>query len=454
MRLRRIRDAVPLLEPARLADTISTTGLTFLGKSAGFLVPFFIATWFGVSGGTDAFFFVYGVVLALAAVFAPLLEAVVPFVAESRARGEGLDRFMSRLLATATIALLAVLTVSFLVFVPVLPLVTKFDRSSLALVVRLLLETSPLAILLLWTSVLSGYLNAHKAFAVPALAPGVRAVVNIGCILLLKGSLGVHALPLGYGVGEAARLLVLALTVWRRAPFRFRPTFRVDVRLADLYRTSAYPIAAMVWTQVNPLVDNAVASWLAPGSVTVLRYAESLYMIPFSLFTGGVATVLLAHWSERFHGAGRAGFEWDVRRSARSVFWLAVPVTLVLIAASRPFAGLLLAHGSFDRAKLGEVALTWACYLAGFPAQAMAQVQVKALFVLKKTRAVMTCALFVAPVNVALDLALMRVLGVPGIALATALTSVATALVLARGLNVAFVETASADGGCDALAPE
>lgn len=447
---RRIRDLVPLLERARLTDTLSTTGFTLVGKSAGFLVPFFIASWFGVSAGTDAFFFVFGAVLAVAGVFGPVLEVAVPFVAELRAQGEDLGRFVSRLLATATIALVVVFVVFLLIFVPILPLITRFGRGGVALVIRLLLETSPLVLLLLWSSVLSGYLNAHKAFAVPAVAPGVRAAVNIGCILLFKGTLGVHALPLGYIAGEATRLFVLGLTVWRRAPFRFRPALRIDARLADLYRTSIYPVAAMVWTLMNPLVDNAMASWLAPGSVTVLRYAENLYMIPFSLFTGGVVTVLLAHWSGRFHGADRAGFERDVTRSVRSVLWLAMPVAGIFMAASRPIAGLLLAHGSFDRTKLGEVAIAWACYLAAFPPQAMAQLQVKALFVLKKTKVVMTCALLVAPLNIILDLALMRILGVAGITLATAGTAVATALLLARGLRAAFAETAIGGGGGDA----
>ena len=454
MKGHRIRDLVPVLEPARLADALSTTGLALVAKSAGFLVPFVIASFFGVSAGTDAFFFAFGAILFLAGVFGPVLEVVVPFVAEQRGQEESLGRFMSRLLATATIVLALALVAFLLVLVPVLPLVTRFDPDGVGLVIRLVLETSPLAILLLWTSVLSGYLNAHKTFAVPALAPAVRAAVNVCCILALEGRLGVHALPLGYLAGEAARLLVLVLAVWRSAPFRFRPTFRVDARLADFYRTSAYPVAGMVFLLANPVVDSAMASWLAPGSVSVLRYAENLYMIPFSLLTGGLVTVLLAHWSERYSVAGRAGFERDVDRSAWSVFWLAVPVAGILALASRPVAGLLLAHGSFDQTRLGDVAAAWACYLVGFPAHAMAQLKVKALLVLRRTRVLMMCGLYGVLLNAFLNLALMGPLGVAGITLATSITSVASALYLARGLRVAFAETEAARGGGGVLAAD
>ena len=454
MKGRRLRDLVLFLEPARLADAVSTTGFTLVGKSAGFLVPLLIASWFGVTPGTDAFFFAYGAILFLAGVLGPILELVVPFVAESRGEPGGLDRFISQLLGTSTIVQIGAVSVLLVVLVPSVPWVTRFNPGAVALVTQLLVETSPLALLLLWTSVLSGYLNARKSFAVPAVAPAVRAVANVACIVLLKGRLGVHALPLGYIVGEAVRLGALCLAVWRRAPFRFRPAVRLDARLAEFYRACAYPVAAMLWTLANPLVDSAIASWLAPGSVTVLRYAETLYMVPFSLFTGGLVTVLLAHWSERYRDAGRAEFERDVNRSVTSVLWLAVPVAVVLMAASRPIAGLLLAHGSFDRARLGDVAIACSCYLAGLPAHAVAQLQVKALFVLKRTRAVMACATLVAPLNVALDLALMRILGVAGITLATALTSVATAIFLGRTLKAAFAEAATPVGGGDALASD
>lgn len=67
-------------------DTITTTFLSTIGKAVGFLIPFFIAAWFGVSQETDAFFFVYGLIIFMAGVFANVVESViVPFVAELRA---------------------------------------------------------------------------------------------------------------------------------------------------------------------------------------------------------------------------------------------------------------------------------------------------------------------------------------------------------------------------------
>jgi len=55
-------------------DTITTTSWATLGRAAGFMVPFFVAAWFGSDSRTDAFFFSYGVILFLANIFAPVVE--------------------------------------------------------------------------------------------------------------------------------------------------------------------------------------------------------------------------------------------------------------------------------------------------------------------------------------------------------------------------------------------
>ena len=89
-------------------DTITTTGWSTAGKAVGFLIPFFIAAWFGVSSDTDAFIFAYGLILFLANIFAPVVETViVPFIAEARKNGEDVGKFIGNVLGIGSIGLLA-----------------------------------------------------------------------------------------------------------------------------------------------------------------------------------------------------------------------------------------------------------------------------------------------------------------------------------------------------------
>ena len=164
-----------------LRDTISTTVLSVVGKGVGFLIPFFIAAWFGISDETDAFFFAYGLLLFLTGIFAPVMESVVvPFIVEIKSRGEEeVQTFLGTtlLLATAGLTLLGCLVIA--ISRPLLGFVTSFSEESLGLIVQLFIEIIPLLVLLVGTSLLSGTLNAYKLFWFPAISPAFRAVVAL-----------------------------------------------------------------------------------------------------------------------------------------------------------------------------------------------------------------------------------------------------------------------------------
>jgi putative peptidoglycan lipid II flippase len=433
-------------------DAVSATGFNLVGKSAGYLVPFFIASWFGVSPATDAFFFSYGIVLFLAGAFSPLMEIIVPHAAELRRDGGDLSGFMNRLLGTSTVILGLGLTAFLLLGLPCIPLVTRFDSETSVLTVRLLLEFAPVVMLLFWTTLLSGYLNSVRQFALPALAPGVRAAINLGFVYLLKDRFGVHALVLGYLLGECVRVALLAISIARTVPFRFRPSFRQDRRLRTFYQTAFHATVSMVWVLLNQVVDSSMASWLGSGSVTVLQYAGNLYNIPANLFSGGILTVLLAHWSEHYTGTGDIVFRDELRRDIRNIFWLALPVGAAFILLSRPLSRLLLGHGAFDITRSNLVASVWSAYLIGFPFQVLAQLYIKGLLVLRQTKTLIWGAFYSVFLNVLGNLVFMHWLGETGIALATSCTTVFSAWYFRRSLKSAFaiMGSGAGAGNCDA----
>lgn len=83
-------------------DTVTTTFFSTIGKAVGFLVPFFIAAWFGVTGETDAFFFAYGLILFFSMIFAPTVEGViVPYIAEAKSQSKDVGKFVGRILGVS-----------------------------------------------------------------------------------------------------------------------------------------------------------------------------------------------------------------------------------------------------------------------------------------------------------------------------------------------------------------
>ncbi len=406
-------------------DTINTTIWSTLGKAAGFLIPFFIAAWFGVSSETDAFFFAYGLILFLSGIFAPVVESViVPYIAEARTNNEDVGKFVGGILGVSGVGLLVLAGLFILVTKPVLSLITRFDGQTLGLVHRLLIETAPLIIFLTWTSVLAGTLNTYKRFAFPAISPAFRAAFNLTIIFAFKDAYGVHSIALGYVVGELARLIILLIVIKKLNLFKLCLSFRVGAKLGRFFKTASYQIIGMAAVGLNPIIDRTMASWLGAGSVSVLYYADRLYMIPVTLMTTGLMVVLLSHWSQRYYQSGPQRLKQDVYKAVKVVGLITIPITLLLIIFHQPIVNLAFGRGRFAQERLSDVGLVWICYLLGFVPAMIVSVFFRALLTLKSTKVLMQWAFCLVLLKILLNFILMRHLNVVGIALATSIASV------------------------------
>lgn len=415
-----------------LSDTFSTTVLATLGKGAGFAVPILIAYWFGVTEDTDAFFYVYGLILLLAGVFAGAVQSViVPFIAEIKTKDDlEIKKFLGGALVISTVVPAAVGVLFILASRPILSVVSDFSSESLDLIFVLLLETLPLLILLVATSFMSGVLNAYKKFALPAISPGLRAIIALVIIFLLKDRIGVHCVALGYVCGELVRFVVLLAHALAAGITPSLRSLALGDRLLQFLKTASYQVIGMIALAFSPVVDKTMASWIAPGSVSVLEYANRLYEVPITLIQSGFFVVLLSHWSGRFYEGLGPRFKQEVAKTAGLVGAGALAMSIALILFRAPLVSLVYGHGEFPPERLSSVSAVWALFLIGLGPMLFGRVFGRAHLVLKNTKLLMATGMASVLLKIALNLLLVRPLGLPGIALATTITASTLAVVL------------------------
>jgi len=405
-------------------DTLTTTFLSTIGKGIGFLIPLFIAFWFGITSETDAFFFAYGLILFLSGIFAPVVESViVPYIAEARAKNEDIGRFVGGISGVSGVGLLVLTVAVLLVIKPILSVITRFDSQALNLVYWLLIEAAPLVILLVWTSILAGTLNAYQKFAFPAISPAFRAIVNLSIIFIFKDRLGVHAIAWGYVVGEVVRLAILVGVIKRLNLFKLGISLQLDPKFKEFLKTASYLTIGMTAVGLNPIVDKTMASWLGKGSVSVLHYADRLYAIPVLFITSGLMVTLLSHWSERYYESSNPRLKEDIKKAIRGIMPIALVITVVLILFHQPIVKLVFGRGAFAQERLPEVGWVWVCYLFGFVPYILGMVFVRVHLTLKNTKVLMRYGFYSVFLNILLNYILMMYLKVAGIALATTLIS-------------------------------
>lgn len=432
-----------------VGDTALTSFMATIGRGAGFAVPFFVAAWFGVNEDTDAFFYVYGLILLLAGIFNPIVQSViVPFIAEIKAKNEAEVRsFLGNTLALSIALLVIVGAVFVSIAKPLLSLVSDFSDQSLDLISRLLLETLPLLVLLVATGLLSGALNAYRKYSLPAISPGLRAAVALIVIFTTRDSLGVHSIALGYVAGELVRFLALLANAAAAGIAPSLSRLALDGRLSEFLRTASYQVIGIIALAFSPVIDKTMASWLTPGSVSILEYANRLYEIPVTFVHTGLFVVLLSQWSMDFYGGSRLKFKRDVMRTAKIVGVGALALSIVLILLRAPLVSLIYGHGQFPRGQLGAVHAVWALYLVGLGPTLFGRVFARGHLVLKNTRLLMVMGITNLLVKIGLNLLLVGPLGLPGLALSTSLTYSALAVIFMIRFMKAGIEVDEAGRG-------
>ncbi len=404
-----------------LRDTVVTTLWSGLGKASGLLVPLFIAAWFGSTLVTDAFFFSFAWISCFSVVFSLAIESViVPFVAQIRSDGDDVGGFVGRLMLRGNFGLVLITAGFFTLLSLLLPLITSFPVTELGLVRALLFEIAPLVILIVNSSILVGLLNAYRRFALPAVSPAFRSLLAILFILLFRGRLGIHAVPIGYLLGEAARFFALFCGV-RRLGLNFSGD--APGRIGEFFSVAGRQMVGMIAIALIPTVDKTMASWLIAGSISNLFYAERFYQIPVLLLSGGMLVTLLSHWSGRVYAP--AGGE-SIRKSLYKTLWTVGGISVVLLAVLFTFRDriirLALDRGGFGEANLQAVSLLFFILLFSLAPELLSIVLTRVCIIYKQTAIIRNVGLLRLVLKIALNLVLMRIWGVYGIAASTVLT--------------------------------
>ena len=106
---------------------------------------------------------------------------------------------------------------------------------------------------------------------------------------------------MGYVIGEFVRMVIIFIVIKYKKLFKLRFLIKLDSRLFEFLKKALLQVFSMMALNINSFIDKTMASWLSEGSVSVLYYAERLYMVPVTFLINGLMVTLLSHWSSRYY---------------------------------------------------------------------------------------------------------------------------------------------------------
>jgi putative peptidoglycan lipid II flippase len=413
-----------------------------------------MAAIFGIGSSTDAFFSAWRLPYLITTVVTMAAGAtLVPIFARDVATAdrESLSSYFSQVfngmtILMALISLLGIILSDWLVSVLYggLPSPTAALAASLSRILFLtILFTGPV-------EVLRSLLYGHEVFALPTAINFVRSLVVIlvlvgGTILwpstLQDDSQGLHLLAWGFVAGVGSQLLVMTWQAFRHTQVRWRPRLNLgDPRLRQTVQQAGAPTAGALVRQFINLAETIIASYLPPGSVTVLSYANRLTFVLSSVFLSSVTTSSMPALSRAVAASQGRRLRQTLIYALRLVSFMALPLGLGLAALGVPVIRLLFERGRFTAEASQLTGLVLSFYAISILFLGYFRVVQAYFYAALKARVVLALFILLALVSIGLDLWLASRIGVQGIAVGFA---VGTLLVTAVGLWLLWRDTVS-----------
>jgi putative peptidoglycan lipid II flippase len=137
--------------------------------------------------------------------------------------------------------------------------------------------------------------------------------------------------------------------------------------------------------QVSSYIDLILVTLLAIGAAARLRYAQTLYVLPVSLFAMSIAAAELPELARERAGAV-ADLAERIAAAARRVAFFVVPSFVGYLVLGETFVAGLYQTGEFNATDTTVVYLTLAAYSLGMLASTTTRVYQSAFFALRDTK--------------------------------------------------------------------
>ncbi len=438
-----------------------------LSRLAGLVRDRVFAHYFGNSDAADAFRAAFRIPNLLQNLFGEgvLSASFIPVYARLLAQG---DHAEARRVASAIAALLTLL-ISVLVLLGILAtpwlidvITPGFAGAKRELTMRLVAILFPGTGLLVLSAWCLGILNSHRRFFLSYAAPVVWNLAIIATLIAWGRDHEQYSLAAmvawGAVAGSALQFLVQVPQVLRLTQGLTLTLGRTSANVRTVLTNFLPALIGRGVVQISAYADALLASLLPSGALAALTYAQTLYLLPVSLFGMSVAVSELPEMSSALGTDSQIALQLRSRLSSgmRRVAFFIVPSVVAFLALGNIIVAAIYQTGRFGTHDVLYVWSILAAAAVGLPASTLGRLYASCCYALRDTRTPLRFALvrvlLAASVGYALSQYLPGLLavearwGIAGLTLASGLAGIVEFLLLRRavwrGLGRIVLDTA------------
>jgi putative peptidoglycan lipid II flippase len=292
--------------------------------------------------------------------------------------------------------------------------------------------TMPYLVFICLVSLVSGVLNSLNRFVAAAFAPALLNIALVGALILFPqgGATTARAMAISVTIGGLLQLAICWLSMKRAGlSLRFRMP-RITPGVKELFVLVLPATLAGGVYYISQLFYVYFATRLPGTPLVYLGAADRLNQLPLAIIGSALGVAILPSVS-RAVATGDPDTGARIQGQAIELgMLLTLPATVALAVASLPIAMVVYEGGRYTAADAATTGMVLAILVLGLPAYVLIKMLTPGFYARKDVRTPVTVAVIMLGAGVALNFALVPVLGLPALPLSTAISAWANAITL------------------------
>lgn len=283
-------------------------------------------------------------------------------------------------------------------------------------------------ILFTFSSVLSGIQNAFRTFLGFAIAPIVYNLGIIFGIVFLAPRMGIQGVAVGVVIGCFLHVLVQWIPAIRLG-FRWNLTLKLTPVLKKFFWTMLPRVFSMASLQLIYFIEGIIATALAAGDLSMLRFAEDIQFFPIGIVGLSMAISSFSVMSHLAIDKKHEELSVYVRDKLDHLLMILIPCAFGIFLLRVPLVTLALKGGQFEEAQVTETAKVLGVLSLDIVATAMIPLLSRVFFSFHDTALTFVVTLSTVLLNTLLAVVLSHTYGIMGIAFAGAFAATAAVVI-------------------------
>jgi len=399
-----------------------------INKILGFFREVLIASRFGASIESDAFFIAQTATTLISTIFiGSIRTTMIPVLSDIEAQ-EGKKLKILHTSNFLNIFIVITLLFELLIFI-VAPhfikiLAVGFEGRQLELAIMLTRLGLPIIFLSCLLNVFRGYLQSEMRFTEEGISHIPFNLVIVLYLLMLSNNFGINGLMIANVVAVLSQVLI-QIPYLKRSGYKYK----AYINFVDPYLKKALLLIPPVLISVgvndlNRIIDRSMASTLVEGSISALNYGNRLNSLVVGIFITTLSTVLFPMLSNEVNKYNIDNFKKMLRYGFNIIVLITVPATVGMIVLAEPIVRIAFQRGAFDAEATYLTTGALIFYSVGLVGISLKTFLNRVYYSMQDTKIPMINSIYAVSLNIVLNLILIRYMAHRGLALATSISAI------------------------------